>query len=246
MLLPLKMFTVFLLCCFLIVASGDGAATTNKRDVAAVTDWLHKISKRHSSQLEVRQDTTACQNQLQSTLPSYCNVTELSGGLSDLPASSLTDAQLTALNNAYSRLCVSACIDPIDTYYNCIATNDDTLRDFLVNLIRHGVCGQESGDYCEVRYVRQYRGDYSSFQRLLNTCTFTSGGISCSSASSTCLADVNTFSDRMGCCTEPYLGSGVTSCSGVSVDEPCTGVSSATGLVAPVFVMILSLVGFLA
>ena len=49
----------------------------------------------------------------------------------------------------------------------------------------------------------------------------------------------------MGCCTEPYLGSGVRSCRGVSVDEACAGVSSATGLVAPVFVMLFALVGFL-
>ena len=242
------MFSVFLFCCFLIIALGDGAVTTKERDVAAVTDWLHKISKRHSSHhlaLGVRQNDNACYNQLQSNYPSYCNFTELSGGLSDLPASSLSDGQLTALNNAYSQWCVSACIDPIDTYYNCIATNNDTLRNYLVTLIRHGVCGQESGDYCEVRYIREYEGDDSSFQRLIDTCTFNPGGISCSSASSTCLDSVNTFSERMGCCTEPYLGSGVTSCSGVSVDEPCTGVSSATGLVAPVFVMILSLVGFL-
>ena len=243
-LLPLRMFSIFLLCCFLVIASSDGAVTTKERDVAAVTDWLHKISKRHSSHQEVRQDNTACLNQLQSNYPSYCNFTELSGGLSDLPASSLTDAQLTTLNNAYSQICVSACIDPIDTYYNCIQI-DDTLKDYLITLVRHGICGQESGDYCEVRYIRQYRGDYSSSQSLLNSCTFISSGISCSSASSTCLSYVGTFSDRMGCCTEPYLGSGVNSCSGVSVDDPCTGVSSATGLVAPVFVMILSLVGFL-
>ena len=240
------MFSIFLLCCFLVIASSDGAVTTKERDVdlTAVTDWLHKIHKRHSSHLEVRQDNTACLNQLQSNYPSYCNFTELSGGLSNLPASSLTDAQLTTLNNAYSEICVSACIDPIDTYYNCLQI-DDTLKDYLITLIRHGVCGQESGDYCEVRYVREYKGDYSSIQRLVNSCTFISSGISCSSASSTCLSYVRTFSDRMGCCTEPYLGSGVNSCSGVSVDDPCTGVSSATGLVAPVFVMILSLVGFL-
>ena len=243
----MKMFSVFLLCCFLFVASSDGAATANKRDVAAVTDWLHKISKRHSSQLEVRQDNNACLNQLESNYPSYCNFTELSGGLSELPPSSLTDAQLTTLNNAYAQICVSACVNPIETYFNCILTDEshEALRDYLVNLVRHGACGQESGDYCVVRYIREYEGDYSSFQSLLNACTVTSGGISCSSASSTCISYIKAFSERMGCCTEPYLGSGVTSCSGVSVDEPCTGVSSATGLVAPVFVMILSLVGLL-
>ncbi|XP_019852540.1 PREDICTED: uncharacterized protein LOC109582305 [Amphimedon queenslandica] len=240
----MKMLSIFLLCCFIVIASSDGAVTTKKRDLTAVTDWLHKISKRHSSQLEVRQDNTACLNQLQSNYPSYCNFTELSGGLSDLPASSLTDAQLTALNNAYARICVSACIDPVETYYNCLQAVN---KDYAITLIRQGVCGQESGDYCEVRYIRQYRRDISAYGRLASNCpSSTSGGISsCSSASSTCLAAVNTFSDRMGCCTEPYLGSGVNSCSGVSVDEPCTGVSSATGLVAPVFVMILSLVGVL-
>uniref|UniRef100_A0A1X7UTG0 Uncharacterized protein n=1 Tax=Amphimedon queenslandica TaxID=400682 RepID=A0A1X7UTG0_AMPQE len=142
------MISVFLLCCFLVVASSDGAAATKKkRDVAAVTDWVHKISKRHSSQLEARQDNTACENQLQTDLPSYCNFTELSGGLSDVPASSLTDAQLTALNNVYARICVSACIDPIETYFNCLQAVN---KDYAITLIRQGVCGQESGDYCEV------------------------------------------------------------------------------------------------
>uniref|UniRef100_A0A1X7SPE7 Uncharacterized protein n=1 Tax=Amphimedon queenslandica TaxID=400682 RepID=A0A1X7SPE7_AMPQE len=236
------MFSVFLFCCFLVIASSDGVLITKKRDVAAVTDWLHKVSKRHSSQLEARQDNNACENQLHSDLPSYCNFTELSGGVSDLPISSLTDAQLTILNNAYAQICVSACIDPIETYYNCQQIDN---KDYLITLIRHGICGQESGDYCEVRFIREYEGDYSSFLTLLSSCPISeSGGRSCNSAPSACLDSVDTFSERMGCCTEPYLGSGVNSCSGVSVDEPCTGVSSATGLVSPVFVMILSLVGF--
>ena len=72
----------------------------------------------------------------------------------------------------------------------------------------------------------------------------------------------------MGCCTEPYLGFGVQSCSGISVDAACTGlvpsptqvvpsptqvvpsptqvVSSAAVLAAPVFMMIFALIGFLA
>ena len=84
----------------------------------------------------------------------------------------------------------------------------------------------------------------------------------------------------MGCCTQPYLGSGVTSCSGVSVDEACspttgpttgrttgpttgrttgpttgrttgptTGpaeASSATGLVAPVFVLLIAFASYFA
>uniref|UniRef100_A0A1X7SPX1 Uncharacterized protein n=1 Tax=Amphimedon queenslandica TaxID=400682 RepID=A0A1X7SPX1_AMPQE len=178
-------------------------------------------------------------------LTSNCNLTALSGGVSDLSYSSLTDAQLTTLNNAYSQFCDrSACIDlhVYIAYYNCGSTNEDQ-RNYGTTLVRRGICGQESGDYCFVRYIRHYRG--SSVQDPFDSCPFNASKISCSSASSTCISDINTFNDRMGCCTEPFLGSGVTSCSGVSVDGPCAGVSSATGLVAPVFVMILSLVGFL-
>uniref|UniRef100_A0A1X7T8Y1 Uncharacterized protein n=1 Tax=Amphimedon queenslandica TaxID=400682 RepID=A0A1X7T8Y1_AMPQE len=237
------MFSIFFLFCFLLVASSDSVVPAKKRDVAGVTDWLHKIHKRHSSHLGVRQSGIPCYRQLEMNLTSNCNLTALSGGVSNLPDSSLTDAQLTTLNNAYSQFCGrSACIDLYIAYYNCISTNENQ-RNYYTTYLRRGYCGQESGDYCLVRYIKQYQG--SSDQNPFDSCHFNDTGISCSSASSTCLSDVNTFSDRMGCCTEPFLGSGVTSCSGVSVDEPCTGVSSATGLVAPVFVMILSLVGFL-
>ena len=245
----LKMSIIFLLCCFLAIAFSDGAATVKSgEDAIAVTDWLHKISKRHTrdTELVARQDNSACLRQLQSSLPSYCNLTMLSGGISELNASSLNDAQLAALNRAYSQICVPACIDPIETYYNCIQIND-SLRNYLITLIRKGVCGQESGDYCEVRYIRQYNGNITHFTELIRSCRSTSSGISCSGASSTCLSRVDTFSSRMGCCTEPYLGSGVRSCSGISVDAACTGVvSSAAVLAAPVFMMIFALIGFLA
>ena len=240
------MYAVLLFCFSVIFASSDGAVTAKARatDVTAVIEWLHKIHKTHNTRLEVRQGNSACENQLQSSTPSYCNFTELSGGISSLPASSLTDAQLSTLNRAYSQICVSACIDPVETYYNCIQLPDDQ-KNYLTTAIRQGVCGQESGDYCEVRYIRQYEGDYDRFRQLVNNCTFNSDGISCSSASSACLDNVRLFSTRMGCCTEPYLGSGVTSCSGVSVDNACVGVpSAATGIVAPIFLMVLALLGF--
>ena len=241
------MVTIFLLCCFLAITFSDGAATAESGvDAIAVTDSLHKISKRHTrnTELVARQDDSACSHLLQ--LPSYCNLTMLSGGISDLNASSLNDAQLAALNRAYSQLCVPACIDPIETYYNCVQTTD-SLRNYLITLIRKGVCGQESGDYCEVRYIRQYNGNINGAADLTRSCTFSSSGISCSGASSTCLSHVGTFSSRMGCCTEPYLGSGVRSCSGISVDAACTGlVSSAAVLAAPVFMMVFALIGFLA
>ena len=237
------MSPVFLFSLLLVaIACSDGAATARKRS-ADVTKWLERINSKWSDKhLVARQSTSACRSQLDSSLPSYCDISELSGGLSALPASSLSDQQLDALNTAYSRICVPACLDPFEEYYNCLPYSTD-YKNYLITLLRQGVCGQESGDYCEVRYIRQYNGDYNDFQELINACTFASGGISCSGASSTCLAHVNTFSNRMGCCTQPYLGSGVTSCSGVSVDEAC---SSATGLVAPVFMILIAFASYFA
>ena len=236
------MFFIFLLFCFLLVASSDGVVPAKKRNEPVVTGLLHKIHKRHSSQLGVRQSGISCDRQFEMNLTSNCNLTALSNGVFDLPTSSLTDAQFTTLNNAFSQFCGrSACIDLYIAYFRCGSTNEYQ-RNYYTTYTRQGICGQESGDYCVVRYIRQYRGN--SLQDPFDSCLFNDTRISCSSPSSTCLSDINTFNDRMGCCTEPFLGSGVNSCSGVSVDEPCTGVSSATGLVAPVFVMILSLVGF--
>ena len=235
------MFTVLLICCSFLIVTSNGAVSAKKSGHTA-TDWLHKIHKRHNMDLVTRQDNSACQTQLDNSLPSYCNLTELSGGLSNAPPSSLSDSQLNELNNAYSRMCTSACIDPVVTYLNCLQISD-AAKTHIIRLIRQGICGQESGDFCEVRYIRQYRTDTGS-SRFISSCPFSSdNGISCSSASSTCLDRVRTFSERMGCCTEPYLGSGVRSCRGVSVDEPCA-FSSAAGLVAPLFMMAFALVAY--
>uniref|UniRef100_A0A1X7UQW8 Uncharacterized protein n=1 Tax=Amphimedon queenslandica TaxID=400682 RepID=A0A1X7UQW8_AMPQE len=251
------MSPVFLFSLLLIIACSDGAATARKRSVD-IAKWLEKVNgKSYNKQVVTRQSSSACLNLLDSNLLSFCNFTELSGGLSSL---ALSDQQLDALNTAYSRICVPACLDPIEEYYNCLALPFD-YKDYLITLLRRGVCGQESGDFCEVRYIRQYDGDYSNFDRLTSACTFRTGGIYCSGASSTCLNYVSTFSSRMGCCTQPYLGSGVTSCSGVSVSDACspftgptagptgstTGpaeASSATELVAPVFVILFAFVSY--
>ena len=154
------MSPVFLFSLLLIaIACSDGAATARKRS-ADVTKWLERINSKWSNKkLVARQSTSACRRQLDNNLPSYCDISELSGGLSELPASSLSDQQLDALNTAYSRVCIPACLDPFEEYYNCLdyPTNH---KKYLITLLRQGVCGQESGDFCEVRYIRQYDGDY--------------------------------------------------------------------------------------
>ena len=167
--------------------------------------------------------------------------------LVESPHDVFTDAKLDALNINYSRICIPECLDPIEKFYRCIFKYQYYTYYFRVKLLRKGICGQESGDYCTVRYNRQYNGNDNDLSQLIRACDITDSGISCNSyytSYSNCTRYVEMFSSRMGCCTEPYLGSGVRSCSGVSVDEACTGVSSATGLVAPVFLMLFALVGF--
>ena len=241
--------SVFLIFCFLFIACSDGAMTTKERneDIITVTD---KVSKRHNAKLEIRQSESACKSQLQISAPSYCNATFFVDGISYL-TTSLSDAEKAILNRFYSQVCVPACMDPIERYYRCLSGFSSAEKNYFITKARKGVCGQESGEFCFLRFARQYRED-KSFD---DPCTsFTGTGISCSGASSDCLSFIRTFSSRMGCCTEPYLGSGVRSCSGISVDAACTGVvSSTTGVVssaavltAPVFMMIFALVGFFA
>uniref|UniRef100_A0A1X7URU1 Uncharacterized protein n=1 Tax=Amphimedon queenslandica TaxID=400682 RepID=A0A1X7URU1_AMPQE len=239
------MSPIFLLSLLLIaIACSDGATTAKKRSASDVTKWLEKIDSRlHSEGLMAYQNYSVCTNQLNNILPLYCNISELSGRISSLLASSLSNAQLDQLNAAYSQLCVPECLNPIEGYYNCLKLQFDH-KNYLVTLLRQGICGQdqESGEYCGVIYIRQYRnGD-----QVADYCTNTTSGIVCRGASSICLSHVSNFSSRMGCCTQPYLGSGVTSCSGVNVSEPCIGVSSATGLVAPAFVMLFAFASFFA
>ena len=235
------MSPVVFLSCLLIIACSD-AATTKKQDVTRYS----------TTKVETRQDVSYCSTTLNNNLPSHCNLSMLFGRISNISVHDvLTDAKLDALNSTYSRICVPECLDPIERFYRCIIKSNYTYN-FRVKLLRKGVCGQESGEYCTVWYNRQYNGNNNDLsQQLINTCDITDSGISSCNSNTpddeNCLNYVETFSSIMGCCAEPYLGPGVRrslSCSNVRVDEACTGVSSATGLVAPVFLMLFALVGF--
>ena len=228
------MSPVVFLSCLLIIACSD-AATTKKQDVTRYS----------TTKVETRQDVSYCSTTLNNNLPSHCNLSMLFGRISNISVHDvLTDAKLDALNSTYSRICVPECLDPIEKFYRCIIKSNNTY-DFRVKLLRKGVCGQERGEYCTVRYNRKYNGNNNFLSQLIRACDITDSGIPCNSYyNPDCTEYVEMFSFRMGCCTEPYLGSDVRPCSNVSVDEACTGVSSATGLVAPVFLMLFVLVGF--
>ena len=177
--------------------------------------------------IALRQDCTFA------NYPSECNFTLLSGNISYIAAtnpSQLTLDHLNTLNNAYNQICVSKCIDPVTYYYqSCLPLNKNQ-EDYIVRYIEQGICGKNGNDYCQVEYLRNYKDtDVRFIEKLVNACPFSSGtGINCTSANSTCLQLVADFASKMGCCTVPYLGDGVKSCSGANPDASCQSAVTST------------------
>ena len=214
---------LFLTCCFLIIiACSEGANTDAKK-------------------LETRQTCST------DDFPSGCT----------LPSKKRKRQSTNSeLNQLYSRICTKPCVDAITEYYRCLySEQEQEYIEYQVNYIQKYRCGQHSnGDYCEVQILNvttNYTQVFLSCPRssvtgLANT------AISCSSGTpAECTNALSTFSSYMGCCTEPLLGPGVRSCSGVSVPEACTGVSasstgesSATGITATAPIVAVSLMVF--
>ena len=154
-------------------------------------------------------------------MPQTCNTTAL---LFDLnPTSDLSDAQLAEINQAYSRHCISSCLDPLVTYFRClgIAINDSSASiNFLAEFIQNGICGQESGDYCLVLVARQNRTNSAIFET--DDCFSNDGGVFCNSTTSArCLNGLTRTASLIGCCARPLIGSGIDSCPGVNADPSC-------------------------
>ena len=224
---------LFLTCCFLIIiACSEGANTDAKK-------------------LETRR---VC---LRTDFPTGCNHLDFEISYPQ-DSGSYTDSQLTSFNQKFSRLCTKACVSAVTEYLRCLYSGRDQLQESLeytLNYIQKYVCGQHSnGDYCPVRLQRGYTGSTTTstdrsnalaLETLRSSCRLslgTTGNACSSSASSTCTDAISTFSRYAGCCTEPLLGSGVRSCSGVG--EACTGVSSATGITATAPIVAVSLMVF--
>ena len=190
---------LFLTCCFLIIIACSEGANTDAK------------------KLETRQTCST------DDFPSGCT----------LPSDKRKRQSTTSeLNQQWSRICTKACVDAITEYYRCYYSEDDEqeLLEYQVNYIQKYRCGQHSnGDYCPVRFINvtaNYTQVFLSCPRssVINT------AISCSSSTPAgCTNALSTFSSYMGCCTEPFLGSDVRSCSGASIPEACAGVSGATG-----------------
>ena len=164
------------------------------------------------------------------TPPSGCSLTVNTGDFS-------------ALNAGLSKVCVARCIEPAVANFRKCSNYTLAQQDYYVKYVTEYMCGKNGDDYCPVLYSRNYLNDVN----ILNPnrdCTFSSptfSQINCTSASSACLQSVADFSSKMGCCTLPYFGEGVSSCSGVDV-EPACQYSSAVAVALSVFPLLLALI----
>ena len=212
---------LFLTCCFLIIIACSEGANT------------------HAKKLETRQT---------------CSTTDFPSGCTLPSKKRKRQSTNSELNQPYSRICTKPCVDAITEYYRCYYSEDDEqeLLEYWVNYIQKYLCGQHSnGDYCQVR-ILNVTANYSQVLHSCPSSSFATTAIMCSSGTPAgCTNALSTFSSYMGCCTEPLLGPGVRSCSGVSVPEACTGVSasstvesSATGITATAPIVAVSLMVF--
>ena len=222
---------LFLTCCILIIiACSEGAVTDAKK-------------------LETRQTCST------NDFPSGCTLSDFS--LPSLSTSGrYTDSQLNSLNQQYSRICTKACVDAVTEFYRCYYDQQQEFLEYQVNLAQKYICGQHNGKYCPVQNANITVAVLSAYRQVQSFCTTSSANpyaITCSSSTmSNCTNAISTVSSYMGCCAEPFFGSGVRSCSGVSVPEACTATveSSATGIkatapIVAVSLMVFALVGVL-
>ena len=202
-------------CLFVVAVISEGAVANNLLQ----TSLRVKFSKEHST----RQDNGAnqCLTAFNNSLPQSCNLSAL---FNLDPTSDLSDAQLAEINRAYSRHCISSCLDPFLTLYRCVNTANNVSSATInrqTELLQNGICGQESGDFCPVLIARQNRTNSAVFDQI-DACNFGNAGVVCSSTTSArCLNGLTRTASLIGCCARPYIGSGIDSCPGVNADPSC-------------------------
>ena len=239
--------SLFLVCLFLIAACTEGAVIDKEKGTndTALLRLFHHISKRHDIPLERRETCT---------LSSDCTPSNfLFGRYATSPV--LSNSDLRSLNDEYSRLCTSGCARNISEFYRCLYSEHET-KEYIDDFVKKYFCGQESGDYCPVRILRSFNttSNAIAYSNIITyDCTTSSISARLTSCTDTdCIDGLRNFTSAAGCCMEPLFGSGVRSCSGVTVPDACTGVSSttessATGIIATpivgVSLMILALAG---
>ena len=223
---------IFMLCCsFLLFAAIDGTFDFTLEEEEEEHGMISKRRPYLPQERRGNRTTDKCVQVLVDNLAPYCNLTELAGEMLKIPIPLLSDDHFDHLNTAYSTLCSPGCLVAFDPYFDC-RNLSLTTRNYWKNYLLKGRCGQEeNGDYCAVVLLKSYKHNIEAYKQLLNsTCPFSisEGGILCQNASEECFNGLSTFTERMGCCAEPYLGANVYTCPGISVKEPCAGIQETT------------------
>uniref|UniRef100_A0A1X7SU16 Uncharacterized protein n=1 Tax=Amphimedon queenslandica TaxID=400682 RepID=A0A1X7SU16_AMPQE len=223
--------SLFLVCLFLIAACTEGAVIDKEKGMndTALLQLLPHINKRHNIPLERRETCT---------LSSDCTPSNFLFGRYSI-SSVLSNSDLRSLNDEYSRLCTSGCAGAISEYLRCLYSEHET-GEYIDDFVKKYLCGQEREDYCPVRILRSFNttSNAIAYYSIINYCTTSSISarlISCTDTDD-CIDGLRNFTSAAGCCMEPLFGSGVRSCSEVSVPDACNG--SATGIIATPIVAI--------
>ena len=205
----------FALCIFIAAAVySDGVFAAN---IALKVQADHERHTRQNS------NSSRCYLELVSNFPRNCNLTLLFDPFPDVSS----NAEQARLNAAYASSCIPACTDPLAKYYHCIFSSTPAIAERLTNLLQNGICGQENGEYCPVKYARLNISDDT-----LNSCNSDFSGIICNTTTPTsCLDGLATIVPQLGCCASPYFGTGLSTCRGITADPPCgTSTSPASGV----------------
>uniref|UniRef100_A0A1X7V346 FZ domain-containing protein n=1 Tax=Amphimedon queenslandica TaxID=400682 RepID=A0A1X7V346_AMPQE len=184
-----------------------------------------------------------------------CNGTTILSRIREILYSNttLTEAELDAIDTRLSTFCVPECIDPLVSYYSSCSFFSDT-RDYIIPNLRQGTCGKVGNDYCQVRYLRRYAGDYNYTQRLIANCptssyseSTTDGEIDCTTVNDTCSQMLAHYNANMECCASPSpIGIIATRC-GLTTTEPCASIldSGSNAIFLGFFPIMLAVLGVL-
>ena len=131
----------------------------------------------------------------------------------------IPESVFTTLNNAYTRLCITKCTEPIINYYQCLYSGDELT--YYTGRLQNFHCSKQDEDFCQVLFYRQYATNINDTVKVLRECTTTEyGSVNCSNATSSCTNSISRLNANIGCCTQGYLGD-LSACNINSLSESC-------------------------
>ena len=232
--------SVSLLCVlfFSLMASVEGNLYANSHQMITNPDFK---MKRSSLQIRESENNQANCNELRLVLEGEEYNTECNSSIIDATVNSYLDnneeipeSVLTTLNNAYLRLCVTECTEPVINYYQCRYSGDALT--YYTGFRQSFICGKQDEDFCPVLFLRQYAANINiTFNDIVRECHITTefGAINCSNPTSSCTNSISRLNTNIGCCTQRLLGD-LSACNINSLSEPCasSGITPALSVIS--------------